>query len=159
PVQSNAKLLVLTLPVREFVEGIPEDGSVHFLLDVAIDDIVIRSKNIGKEQFIAIPVDIQGFVKGDFGTHLVVSPKIHQNFIFDATGSVSSQLDPLGGIKGVDGFDQADGPNGNQVFDVDPGIFKLARNVDNQPKVALNQHSPNSGVSAGELLQQKRLFL
>ena len=64
---------------------------------------------------------------------------VHQNLVFDTPGSVSRQLDLLVQPVGADGLDQADGTNGNQVLQVDAGVFKPPGNVNYQPQVVLYQ--------------------
>ena len=78
-----------------------------------INHILIRSKNIRQQKFISIPIHIQRFIYGHFQTCLIISSEIHENLILNASGSIGGQLDVLIRLKGIDGFDESDGSDGN----------------------------------------------
>ena len=48
-----------------------------------------------------------------------------RDFIFNAAGGIGGQLDVFVGLEGVDGFDQADGSDGDQVFYAHAGIVEF----------------------------------
>jgi len=50
---------------------------------------------------------------------------MHQDFIFDTAGGISSQLGAFFMVVGVDCLDQADGPDGDQIIVVLSGTVKL----------------------------------
>ena len=58
--------------------------------------------------------------------------QIHQDLVLNAPGGVGGQLDAPGGLIGAHRLDQADGPNGDQVLNVDPRILKPPGNIDHQ---------------------------
>ena len=60
-----------------------------------------------EQKLISIPIHIQRFINGHLQPCLVVSPKIHQYFIFNTSGRICSQFDVFAGTKGINGFDQS----------------------------------------------------
>ncbi|MNY72416.1 hypothetical protein D3C86_2109700 [compost metagenome] len=55
---------------------------------------------------------------------------MHQDFILDTTGSKSGELRPLVRAVALDGFDQADGADGDQIFHVFAGVVEFFEVVD-----------------------------
>ena len=111
---------------------------LHFVLQIPVDNVFIRSQDIRQQQFISVPVHIERFIDGYFHAHLAV-PKIHQNLIFNTAGRIGCQFDVLTSIKGIDGFDQPDGTDGNQILHSNPCIVELFRNVYYQPQIVFDQ--------------------
>ena len=64
---------------------------------------------------------------------------MHQDFVFNAPGSVGGQLDVLLPAVGTYRFDEANGSDGNEVLNVHPCVLKPAGDVDHQAEVALNE--------------------
>ena len=83
----------------------------------------------------------------------------HQNLIFDAARSVGRQLDILFGIEGIDRLDQSDRADGNQILDADTGIFKLARNVNHQTKVAFDYRTARFAVACANPADHVHLLI
>ena len=63
---------------------------------------------------------------------LVIPPQVHQNFLLNAARSVGRQFDILAWIKSVDGLDQSDRADGNQILHTHACIVKLFRYVHHQ---------------------------
>ena len=73
-----------------------------------------------REELVAVPIGVERLVKGDLRLGLVVAPQVHEDLVFDAAGRVGGQLDLLRRVEGVDRLDQADGADGDQIFDMTP---------------------------------------
>ena len=85
---------------------------VHFLLDVA-DDVAFDPSTSDSSNSLPSQSVFNGSSNDISERVLVVSPQVHENFVFDAAGRVRGQLDLLAGIEGVDGFNEADGADGH----------------------------------------------
>ena len=49
---------------------------------------------------------------------------MHEDLIFNAAGGIGRKLDFSVGPEGADRFDESDGADGDQVFDIDACVFK-----------------------------------
>lgn len=87
----------------------------------------------------------------------VILPQIHQDLVLDAAGSVGGQLDVLVGTEGIDGLDEPDGTNGDQVLDVDASVLEPAGNIDHQPQVPLDEGLPHRQFPLIQTGQKLRL--
>src|SRR5690606_28984154 len=68
------------------------------------------------------------------------------------------QLNPFLRVKGIDRLNQADGPDGDEILNPNPGILKFPGDINHQPKVAFDQQPPDRPVTGLELFQ-KVIFL
>ena len=75
---------------------------------------------------------------------------MHQNLVLDTPGRVGGQLDILVGLEGIDGLDETDGANGNQILNAHAGIFKPPGNIDHQPEIVFDQRLFGRLVSGGQ---------
>ena len=114
----------------------------RLLLEPLIDHILLRSEDIGQEQFISIPVHIERLINRNFHARLVVSPQIHQNLVLDAPGRVRGKLDLFFRIERVNCLDEADGSNRNQILHTNSCIIKFLCNVDDETQVVFDQLAP-----------------
>ena len=64
---------------------------------------------------------------------------MHQNLVFNAARRIRRKLDVPVGPEGIDGLDESDGPDGNQVLEIDTGVFKAACNIHNKAQIVLNK--------------------
>ena len=82
----------------------------------------------------------------------------HQHFVLDAAAGVGGELDFLRRVESVDGFNQADRADGNEILQHDAGVVELPGDKDNEAEIVFNQRRADGsavGVEPGE----KRLFL
>ena len=63
-----------------------EELSFHFVFDVAVDNVLVCSQDVRKEEFVAVPVHVQGFVDGYLKAGFVVSAQVHEGFHFQCSG-------------------------------------------------------------------------
>ena len=80
-----------------------------------LQHVVIHADGIQKGQGVPIPVPVDGVGQGHLTLELPLGAEVHQDFILNAPGGVSSQADILVRLEGADALDQADGADGNQV--------------------------------------------
>ena len=64
---------------------------------------------------------------------------MHQDFVFDATGGVGGKPRLFVGVVRVDGFDQTDGADGDQIVRLFPRVVELFDDVSDEPQVSLDQ--------------------
>ena len=83
----------------------------------------------------------------------------HQNFIFDTARGIGCELDVPVGAERADGLDQANRADGDEILNVDAGVFKAPRDVDHKPQIALDEPGPRGLVASGGLLQEGLLLL
>ena len=114
----------------------------RLLLEPLIDHILLRSEDIGQEQFISIPVHIERLINRNFHARLVVSPQIHQNLVLDAPGRVRGELDLFLRIERVDRLDEADRPNRDQILHTDSCIVKFLCNIHDKAQIVFDQLAP-----------------
>ena len=112
------------------------------MFQIPVDHIFLRSQDIGKQQFIAIPVHIQRFVDRYFHAGPAVSPQIHQNFVFDTAGCIRRKFNLLFRIEGIDCLDQSDGSDRDQIFHSHTGVIKLLCDIDDKAQIVFNQTCP-----------------
>jgi len=62
-------------------------------------------------------------------------------------------------IERVDRLDQTDRSDGDEILDIDAGVFEFAGDVDDEPQVALDQHGTDRRVAGRQLFQQIFFFL
>ena len=72
---------------------------------------------------------------------------MHEYLIFNAARGVGRELDVLVAAVRVHCLDEPDRTDGDEVFDVDAGIFKPARDVGDKPQVVLNERAAHALVA------------
>ena len=80
-----------------------------------VADVVLGGQNVGKCKGIAVLVGFNGFVHRNVLCTLFSGAEKHQDFIFNASCRIGGKLDALVGIKRIDGFDETDGADRNQI--------------------------------------------
>ncbi len=151
--QSEAKRDDLPLPVLQLGDGGRKELPVHVVLDGPHDGIGIGAQHVAEKELVAVPVGVEGFVQADLSPLGGVFPEIHEDLVLNAPGGVGGQLDVLVRPVGVDGLDEADGADGDQVLDVDARVLEASGDIDHQPEVPLDEDLPGvlvSGVQAGQ---------
>ena len=101
-----------------------------------LQHIVVHADGVQKGQGVPIPVPVDGVGQGHLTLELPLGAEVHQDFILNAPGGVSSQADILIRLEGADALDQADGADGNQVVLVAVGgviLFKGLLQETNPP--------------------------
>ena len=147
------------LPGRQPGYCLRQELAVHVGLDGPHDHVAVGAQHVGQQQLLAVPVGVQGLVKADLRALGGIFPQVHEDLILDAAGGVGGQLDVLVGPKGVDGLDEADGADGDQVLDVDAGVLKAAGNVHHQPQIPLDEGLPHRQLASVQPGQQRRLLV
>ena len=127
--QLHDELLTLRQPGYAFEQQVP----FCLLLDVPVDQVRIAAQDIRQQEFIAVPVHVEGLIDGKLVSQLGILAQIHQNFVFDTAGGIGGELDIAAGTEGVDRLDQTDCPDGDQVLDPHPRAFEFAGDVHHQP--------------------------
>lgn len=61
---------------------------------------------------------------------------MHEDLVFHTAGGVGGQADALSGVKGGDGLDEADGPDGDQILLVGGLGIVFFHDVGHQTKIA-----------------------
>ena len=64
---------------------------------------------------------------------------MHQNLVFNAPGSIGGQLNILFQAVSTDGFDETDGADGDQVFQIGTGAFKPPGDIDHKAQIVLDE--------------------
>ena len=70
---------------------------------------------------------------------LALGAEIHQNFIFNTSGCIRSQLNIFYRVKGIDCLDQPDSTNGDQILHPYTGVIEFFGYVDHQTQVMFDQ--------------------
>lgn len=124
-----------------------------------LQHVVIHADGIQKGQGVPIPVPVDGVGQGHLTLELPLGAEVHQDFILNAPGGVSSQADILVRLEGADALDQADGADGNQVVLVAVGGVVLLHDVGHQAQVVLNEDVAGLQIPLGHALQVHPLLL
>ncbi len=111
--------------------GILFNGAHHY--------IRICAQYIAEQQLVAVPVGIQRFIKGYLALSVGIFAQIHQYFVFNTSGCVGSQLDVFCGLIRTHSFNQSDGTNRNQIFNMNTGILKTTGYIYHQTKIVFDQ--------------------
>ena len=139
--QPEAQAHDLLFPCGELGEGAGEHLPLDRLLDGAIHHVALRAEDIRKQQLVSVPVGVERLVKADLGLLRRGLAQVHEYLIFNAARGVGRELDVLVAAVGVHRLDEPDRTDGDEVFDVDAGIFKPARDVGDKPQVVLNERA------------------
>ena len=132
PVQAEAHGDNMPLPRLQPGHRLPQELPVHVRLNGLHHQIALRPQHVGQQQLIAVPVGVQRLVKGQLRLLGGYFAQVHQNLVLNAPAGVGRQLDALGGLVGPHRLDESDGPDGNQVLDIDARILEPAGDVDHQ---------------------------
>ena len=77
---------------------------------------VVYADDIHQLEGVSVLVRVNGVGKGDLPLEFFLSAEVHEDFILNAPGGVSSQAGALGRVKAGNPLDEADGADGDQVF-------------------------------------------
>ena len=127
------------LPRAQLGDRLTQHLPVRVVLHGAGDLVLIGAENVGQQQLIAVPVGVQRLVKTDLRPLGADLAQVHQDLVFNAAGGVGRKLDLLPAVKGVHSLDEPDRPDGDQILQVDAGVFKALGDIDHEPKIVLNQ--------------------
>ena len=141
------------------IHRIQQQIALHLLLQPMVHGILFAAQNIGEKQFIAIPVHIQRIVDRNLIFLLGTLAQIHQNLIFNATGCIRRQLDLALRAKGIHRFDEADGPDGNQILHICRAGFELLCNIYHQAQVVGNQRFTGIFLPCKDVFHHDRFLL
>ena len=123
-----------------------EHGALGVVLERAAHGVGVRAEDVREQQLVAVPVGVERLVNAHLCFLGAAFAQIHEDLVFDAARGVGRKLDVLVRLEGVDGLDEPDRADRDQVLDVDAGVFKPARDVHYQPQVVLDEQG--SGVLA-----------
>ena len=105
-------------------------------------DIYRRTfNNIQKADLVTFFVRSDWFVQGNLPGIFLFCPEHHQKFVVDTACSVGRKPCTACVVKGVDGFDKADGPDGDQILQIFPGILIFFCNMGDQAEVSFDQNT------------------
>lgn len=89
---------------------------------------VVHPNDVHQLKGVAVLIGVNGVGEGDLPLKLFLPSKVHEDFIFNASGSVGGEARPLGGVKAGNAFDKTDGANGNQIILIGAlGVILLGR--------------------------------
>lgn len=105
-------------------------------------DIYRRTfNNIQKADLVTFFVRSDWFIQGNLPGIFLFCPEHHQKFVVDTACSVGRKPCAACVVKGVDGFDKADGPDGDQILQIFPGILIFLCNMGDQAEVSFDQNT------------------
>ena len=123
------------------------------------DDVAVGAEDVGEQQLVAVPVGVDRLVEGDLGLAARNFADVHQDLVLDAARGIGRELDVPVGAERADGLDQANRADGDEVLDVDAGVFKAPRDVDHETQIALDERLTRLFVTLGEAGDQRALLL
>lgn len=109
---------------------------------ILFHDIYRRTfDNIQKADLVTFFVRSDWFVQGNLPGIFLFCPEHHQKFVVDTACSISRKPCAACVVKGVDGFDKADGPDGDQILQIFPGILVFLCDMGDQAEVSFDQNT------------------
>lgn len=78
--------------------------------------IVIHANGIHQRQRVPVSVTVNGIGQRYLPLRFTLSPKVHQNLIFNTAGRISGKAYLFVRLKGTDPLDETDGSNGDQII-------------------------------------------
>lgn len=109
---------------------------------ILFHDIYRRTfDNIQKADLVTFFVRSDWFVQGNLPGIFLFCPEHHQKFVVDTACSIGRKPCAACVVKGVDGFDKADGPDGDQILQIFPGILIFLCNMGDQAEVSFDQNT------------------
>ena len=158
PAETEAHGDDLLFAPGELRHRVSQELAVDIRLDGAHDNVPLRPEHVAQQQLLAIPVGVERLVETDLRALGRVFTQVHEDLIFDAARGIRRELDVLVGAEGVDGLDEPDRADGDQILDVDAGVFKAARDVDDQPQVPFDERLARGGVGIGQPCDERGLL-
>ena len=136
-----------SLPRGQLVDRVHQELAVDIVLNGLQDKVLVGAENVGEQQLVPVPVGVERLVKADLGLLRRGLAQVHEYLIFNAARGVGRELDVLVAAVRVHCLDEPDRTDGDEVFDVDAGIFKPARDVGDKPQVVLNERAAHALVA------------
>ena len=134
--------MILALALGKSADRVHQQLAVDIVLNGAQDKVLVGAENVGEQQLVSVPVGVERLVKADLGLLRRGLAQVHEYLIFNAARGVGRELDVLVAAVRVHCLDEPDRTDGDEVFDVDAGVFKPARDVGDKPQVVLNENLP-----------------
>ena len=121
PEKTIAKTDDLIFLLRKGIFQGAEQKADVFPHRILFHDIYRRTfDNIQKADLVSFFVRSDWFVQGNFPGIFLFLPEHHQKFVVDTACSIGRKPCTACVVKGVDGFDKADGPDGDQILQIFP---------------------------------------
>lgn len=109
---------------------------------ILFHDIYRRTfDNIQKADLVTFFVRSDWLIQGNLPGIFLFCPEHHQKFVVDTACGVGRKPCTACVVKGVDGFDKTDSPDGDQILQIFPGILIFLRNMGDQAEVSFDQNS------------------
>ena len=96
--------------------------------------------HIQKADLVAFPVSADRVIERNFSGAFFAGTQHHKKFIVNAAGSVCGKLGSTAQIKSGNGFDKADGTNGDQVIRVFIATLIFFCNMGYQAQIVFDQN-------------------
>ena len=132
---------------------------LNFQTDGVDDFVIIRPENIIETDLISVLVHADGLVQRNFRFEFSACPDAHQDFIFNAAGSISGKPGTFFTGICIDCLNQADGTDGNQIILAEGGSGVFFCNMCNKAQVVFNQNISCLRYILLHLLYIKLFFL
>ena len=127
-------------------------------LNAARNHVRVSAENVRKQQLVAVPVGFQRLIQRNLHACAAVAAQEHQHFVLNAAAGVGGELDFLRRVESVDGFNQPDRADGNEILQHDAGVVELPGDKDDEAEIVFNQRRAD-GSAVGVEPGKERLFL
>ena len=106
----------ISLPwIQTVLHGAAYLKAVFLILQVGKEGVV-STHHVQEIQCVAASVGFDGVGEGDFALKFALRAEVHQYFVFDAATGIGGKADVFVAAEGVDGFDKADGADGDEII-------------------------------------------
>lgn len=123
----------------ELVDRFANDAALFKAFELVGNAVLLAAENVRKEQFVAVPVDVERLVDRDLAFRAAALSYIHKYLVFDTARGVGRELDATFGVEGVYRLDKPYRAYRNEILHADPGAFKLFRDIDDEPQIVLDE--------------------
>ena len=127
-------------------------------VDLVRNGVRIGAEHFHERNFVALGIRADRFFKGNVVAALVRRAQTHEDFVFNAAAGVGGKRGAAVGTERVDGLDQPDCADGNQIVGVAAGHGVFARDVRHQPQVMLDQRAARGIVAFLHAAQARALL-
>ena len=158
PVKAEAQADDLALAPLKPLHRLEQHPPLGVVLERAADLVLVGAEDVRKQQLVAVPVGVERLVDAQLRALRARLAQMHEDLVLDAAAGIGRELDVLSGVEGVDGLDQPDRADGDQILDVDAGVLEAARDEDHQAQVVLDEE-PARGVIADVERADRRLLV
>lgn len=126
---------------KSIFQGAEQKADV-FLHGILFHDIYRRTfDNIQKADLVTFFVRSDWLIQGNLPGIFLFCPEHHQKFVVDTACSIGRKPCTACVVKGVDGFDKTDSPDGDQILQIFPGILIFLCNMGDQAEVSFDQNT------------------